>query len=132
VSARTERGEENTERALSYRNPGIQIFWNGGDFGKNAPNLSKQFAAGGDRQFQFEKSSQLLIRSHNETLSAVAMRVCNLDCSPRQPHRVAPELLLIAEWQMIRPVGFRFLNAERFGTMRAVKPFNCFPRKGKK
>jgi hypothetical protein len=25
--------------------------------------------------------------------------------------------------------GFRFLNAERFGTIRAVQPFNRFPRR---
>jgi hypothetical protein len=30
-----------------------------------------------NRRFQFEKSRQLFIRSHNETLSIVAMRVCN-------------------------------------------------------
>ena len=30
---------------------------------------------------QFHKSSQLLIRTHNETLSVVAMRVCNPDRS---------------------------------------------------
>jgi hypothetical protein len=27
--------------------------------------------------FQFQKCSQLIIRSHNETLSVIAMRVCN-------------------------------------------------------
>jgi hypothetical protein len=37
-----------------------------------------------------------------------------------------PESFLIAGPQMIRPVGFRFLNAERFGTIRAVQPFNPF------
>jgi hypothetical protein len=31
---------------------------------------------------QFQKRSQLFICSHNETLSVVAMRVSNPDCSP--------------------------------------------------
>jgi hypothetical protein len=35
-----------------------------------------------DRRFQFEKRSQLFIRVRNETLSVVAMRVGNEDCSP--------------------------------------------------
>jgi len=34
-------------------------------------------------------------------------------------HRIALESRLIAGWQMIRPVGFRFLNAEQFGTILA-------------
>ena len=32
--------------------------------------------------FEFRKRSQLFIRTHNETLSVVAMCVCNPDCSP--------------------------------------------------
>jgi hypothetical protein len=32
--------------------------------------------------FKFKKRSQLLIRSHNEPLSVVAVRVCNPDRSP--------------------------------------------------
>jgi len=32
--------------------------------------------------FEFQKRSQLFIRTHNETLSVVAMRVSNPDCSP--------------------------------------------------
>ena len=35
-----------------------------------------------NRPFQFRKRSLLLIRAHNETLSIVAMRVCNPDRSP--------------------------------------------------
>jgi hypothetical protein len=35
-----------------------------------------------DRQFKFEKRSQLFIRVHNVTLSIVAMRVNNPDRSP--------------------------------------------------
>ena len=34
-----------------------------------------------DRSFQFHKRSQLFIRTHNETLSVVAMRVSNPDRS---------------------------------------------------
>jgi hypothetical protein len=42
---------------------------------------------------------------------------------PRKDHRGvdlisdAPESFLIAGWRMIRPIGFRFLNAEQFGTI---------------
>jgi hypothetical protein len=35
-----------------------------------------------NRRFEFHKRSQLFIRVHNETLSVVAMRVCNPNCSP--------------------------------------------------
>jgi hypothetical protein len=48
---------------------------------KNLACLSNQFAASADRCFKFEKSGQLFIRSHNETLSVATMRICNPDCS---------------------------------------------------
>jgi hypothetical protein len=35
-----------------------------------------------NRAFQFQKRRQLLIGLHNETLSVVAMRICNKDRSP--------------------------------------------------
>jgi len=35
-----------------------------------------------NRRFKFKKCGRLLIRVHNETLSVVAVRVCNPDCSP--------------------------------------------------
>jgi hypothetical protein len=35
-----------------------------------------------DRRFKFEKSSQLFIRMHNETLSVIAVRIGNPDRSP--------------------------------------------------
>jgi hypothetical protein len=40
--------------------------------GKNLANLSNQFAASADRQFEFQKRRQLFIRSHNETLPIAA------------------------------------------------------------
>jgi hypothetical protein len=49
---------------------------------KNLACLSSQFAASANRRFEFQKSGQLFIRVHNETLSVVAMRVCNEDRSP--------------------------------------------------
>ena len=52
------------------------------EFGKNLANLSNQFAASANRGFQFEKRSQLFIRTHNETLSVAAMCICNQDRSP--------------------------------------------------
>jgi hypothetical protein len=39
-----------------------------------------------NRRFQFQKRSQLFIRAHNETLSVVAMRVSNPDCSSLRIH----------------------------------------------
>jgi hypothetical protein len=42
-----------------------------------------KFGAGrANRRFQFEKRRQRFIRAHNETLSIVAKRVSNPDCSP--------------------------------------------------
>jgi hypothetical protein len=35
-----------------------------------------------NRRFQFQKRSQLFIRTRNETLALAAMRVCNPECSP--------------------------------------------------
>jgi len=34
------------------------------------------------RRFEFQKRRQLFIRVHNESLSVVAMRICNPDRSP--------------------------------------------------
>jgi hypothetical protein len=39
-------------------------------------------AASANRRFEFHKRRQLFIRTHNETLSVVAMCVNNPDCSP--------------------------------------------------
>jgi hypothetical protein len=58
---------------------GVFIF---GEFGRNLAGLSKQFTASADRRFQSQKRSQFFIGTHNETLSIVAMRVCNPDRSP--------------------------------------------------
>jgi hypothetical protein len=38
------------------------------------------------RRLQFHKSRQLFIRTHNETLSVVTVRVSNEDCSPARIH----------------------------------------------
>jgi hypothetical protein len=35
-----------------------------------------------DRRFQFQKRSQLFIRSHNQTFSVIAVRISNEDRSP--------------------------------------------------
>jgi hypothetical protein len=37
-------------------------------------------------RFEFQKSGQLFIRTHNETLSVVAVCVCNPDRSPTKIH----------------------------------------------
>ena len=46
---------------------------------KNLASLSNQFATSADRSFESQKRGQLFIRVHNETLSIVAMHVCNED-----------------------------------------------------
>ena len=40
-----------------------------------------------NRSFQFQKRSQFFIRTHNVTLSVVAVRVHNADRSPARIHR---------------------------------------------
>jgi hypothetical protein len=50
--------------------------------GLGITTLSQQFAASVDYRFQFQKRSQLFIRTHNETLSVVATRVSNSDRLP--------------------------------------------------
>jgi hypothetical protein len=42
--------------------------------------------ASANHRFKFQKRSQLFIRTHNETLSVVAVRVSNEDCSPVRIH----------------------------------------------
>jgi hypothetical protein len=44
--------------------------------------LSRQKTATPKRRFQFNERPQLFIRMHNETLSVIAVCVCNPDCSP--------------------------------------------------
>jgi hypothetical protein len=50
--------------------------------GGNLSSLSRLFAASADRRFQFQKSRQLFIGMHNETLPVVAVCVSNPDRSP--------------------------------------------------
>jgi hypothetical protein len=52
------------------------------EFGRNLASPSSQFAASANRGFQLQKRGQFFIRTHNETLSIVAMSVCNPDYSP--------------------------------------------------
>src|SRR5260370_30486731 len=47
--------------------------------------LSSKLTARVDRSFQFQKSSQFFIRTHNETLSIVAVCVNNEDCPGLYP-----------------------------------------------
>jgi hypothetical protein len=42
--------------------------------------------SGSNRRFNFDESRQPFIRTHNETLSVVAMRISNEDCSPITIH----------------------------------------------
>ena len=44
-----------------------------------APDRRRQFAATSDCHFQFQKRSQLFIRSHNVTRSVVAVCISNED-----------------------------------------------------
>jgi hypothetical protein len=40
-----------------------------------------------NRRLEFQKRGQLFVCTRNETLSVVAMRVCNPDCSPAEINR---------------------------------------------
>jgi hypothetical protein len=53
----------------------------------NLVSLSRLFAATANRRFDFDKRGQLLISTHNETLSVVAICVRNPDCSPVEINR---------------------------------------------
>jgi hypothetical protein len=52
------------------------------EFAKNLANVSRQFAATSSCRFQLQKRSQLFIRTRNEPLSVVPMRISNPDRSP--------------------------------------------------
>jgi hypothetical protein len=52
------------------------------EFGKNLANPSSQNAPTSNHRFKFHKSGQLFIRVCNQTLSVVAMSVCNPDRPP--------------------------------------------------
>jgi hypothetical protein len=49
---------------------------------ENFAGLLRQVAASANRRFKFQKRTQFFIRSRNETLSVVAVRVNNPDRSP--------------------------------------------------
>jgi hypothetical protein len=55
--------------------------FNDAEFGQNLASSSSQFAATPNRRFEFDKSGQLFIRTHNEPLSVIAMCVHDPDCS---------------------------------------------------
>jgi hypothetical protein len=61
--------------------PLIQTPFSDAEFGNNRACLSRRLAATANRRSDFYKRSQLFIRADNETLSIVAMRVCNPDRS---------------------------------------------------
>jgi hypothetical protein len=71
---KSEKREESSGRKASCPDPPDDA-----ESGKNLANLSNQFAASANDRFHFEKFSQLFIRKRNETLSVVAMCVCNPD-----------------------------------------------------
>jgi hypothetical protein len=81
ATARSERGEENTERGLFLPYPGFRS-WFLGNVAKNPASLSSQKAPTPNCRFKLNKRSQLFIRMHNETLSVAAMRVNNPDGLP--------------------------------------------------
>jgi hypothetical protein len=57
------------------------------EFGKNLANLSRQLPASSNCRFEFKKRSQYFIRTHNETLSVVAVHVSNPDCASLRINR---------------------------------------------
>ena len=48
--------------------------------------LSRHSAATPNRRFEFDKRGQLFIRTHNEALTVITMRVSNPDRSPARIH----------------------------------------------
>src|SRR6266516_2003111 len=66
-------------------------------FGSAPKNLSGKLAASADRRFEFDKHSQLLIRTHKETLAVAAMRVTNPDCTPATKPTGAAALLIVQD-----------------------------------
>jgi hypothetical protein len=56
------------------------------EFGKDLVRLSSQFAASADSRFEFQKHGQLFIRTRNDTLAIVAMRVNNPERFPVAIH----------------------------------------------
>ena len=49
------------------------------EFGKNPPTCQTNSPKGRNCRVKFQKRGQLFIRVHNETLSIIAMHVCNED-----------------------------------------------------
>ena len=66
--------------------PDSDLFGNA-EFEKNLVSSSNQFAATPSRRFEFGKRSQLSVRTNNEALAVIAMRVSNEDCLPVEIHR---------------------------------------------
>jgi hypothetical protein len=64
------------------------------EFGKISSGCQASSRQLANRRFQFHKCSQLFIRTHNETLSIVAVRVCNRSVArwnqslPRNPNSI--------------------------------------------
>ena len=68
MRVRTRRRTEREGESSAW----IQIRFRCAEFRKNLAGLSRKFAAGANRRFEFQKRGQLFIRLHNEMLS-VAM-----------------------------------------------------------
>jgi hypothetical protein len=79
-------GLKKEKKALGEKLPALTPVPDGVEVGRNAANLSRQFAAGANRRFKFQKRRQLFIRMNNETLSVVAMCISNPDRSPARIH----------------------------------------------
>ena len=60
---------------------------------------------GSNRRFEFEKSDQPFIRTHNEPFTVIAVRVSNEDCSPvgQRDFIVAFSILLLSSNAEIAP-----------------------------
>jgi hypothetical protein len=83
--ASTAAGTLDARFIVAFRAEGGQHF-----FGSRINTSTQSAALTTNLPFQFHKRSQLLIRSHNETLPIVAMRVNNPDCSPLRINRCHP------------------------------------------
>jgi len=87
--------------------------------GKENYQVPTPLKGGSATDRRFEKRSQLFIRLHNETLSVVAVRICNKDCLPVGIDRwdTAPTptaLLALARRWRRRTIHIRGWPASRF------------------
>jgi hypothetical protein len=79
-------GPEEAKNLAGKKPPPVSDPFSDAESGESYASLSSQFPTTPNRRFKFQKRGQLLICTHNETLSVAAMRVSNKDRSPATIH----------------------------------------------